>query len=58
MDADVVGLMEIENNGNTAAQDLVNRLNAVAGAGTYATVAMPVGGTGGDAIRVAIEAGF
>ncbi|MDZ4104341.1 MAG: ExeM/NucH family extracellular endonuclease [Hydrogenophaga sp.] len=54
LNADVVGLMEIENNGNTAAQDLVNRLNAVAGAGTYATVAMPEGGTGGDAIRVAM----
>ncbi|RJP72622.1 MAG: ExeM/NucH family extracellular endonuclease [Comamonadaceae bacterium] len=54
LNADVVGLMEIENNGNTAAQDLVNRLNAVAGANTYATVAMPVGGTGGDAIRVAM----
>jgi len=54
LNADVVGLMEIENNGNTAAQDLVNRLNAVAGAGTYATVALPVGGTGTDAIRVAM----
>jgi uncharacterized protein len=54
LNADVVGLMEIENNGNTAAQDLVNRLNAVAGAGTYATVALPEGGTGGDAIRVAM----
>jgi uncharacterized protein len=54
LNADVVGLMEIENNGNTAAQDLVDRLNAVAGAGTYATVAIPVGGTGGDAIRVAM----
>ena len=54
LNADVVGLMEIENNGNAAAQDLVNRLNAVAGPGTYATVAMPVGGTGGDAIRVAM----
>ncbi len=54
LNADVVGLMEIENNGNTAAQDLVNGLNAVAGAGAYATVAMPVGGAGTDAIRVAM----
>jgi predicted extracellular nuclease len=54
LNADVVGLMEIENNGNTAAQDLANRLNAVAGAGSYASVAVPVGGTGGDAIRVAM----
>ncbi|MBT9463109.1 ExeM/NucH family extracellular endonuclease [Hydrogenophaga sp.] len=54
LNADVVGLMEIENNGNTAAQDLVNGLNAVAGAGAYATVALPVGGAGTDAIRVAM----
>jgi uncharacterized protein len=54
LDADVIGLMEIENNGNTAVQDLVNGLNAVAGAGTYATVALPAGGTGNDAIRVAM----
>jgi len=54
LNADVVGLMEIENNGNTAVQDLVNGLNSVAGAGTYATVAPPTGGTGTDAIRVAM----
>ena len=52
--ADVVGLMEIENNGNTAVQDLVNGLNAVAGAGTWATVPMPAQGSGTDAIRVAM----
>ena len=28
LDADVVGLMEIQNNGNTAAQNLVDALNA------------------------------
>ncbi len=62
LDADVVGLMEIQNNGNAAAQNLVDALNAVAGAGTYATVPLPVafdatvGGspTGTDAIRVAL----
>jgi len=54
LNADVVGLMEIENNGNTAVQNLVAGLNAVAGAGTWATVAMPAGGTGTDAIRVAM----
>lgn len=62
LDADVVGLMEIQNNGNTAAQNLVDALNAVAGAGTYAVVPLPVafdasvGGspTGTDAIRVAL----
>ncbi|MDM7948621.1 ExeM/NucH family extracellular endonuclease [Hydrogenophaga sp.] len=52
--ADVVGLMEIENNGNGAVQDLVNRLNAAAGAGRWAAVPMPVQGTGTDAIRVAM----
>lgn len=54
LNADVVGLMEIENNGNTAVQDLVNGLNAVAGAGTYATIPLPAEGTGTDAIRVAM----
>ncbi len=52
--ADVVGLIEIENNGNGATQDLVNRLNAAAGAGTWAAVALPPTGSGGDAIRQAI----
>ncbi|OQW86009.1 MAG: hypothetical protein BWK72_19375 [Rhodoferax ferrireducens] len=54
LNADVVGLMEIENNGQTAVQDLVNGLNAVAGAGTYVTVSLPTDGTGTDAIRVAM----
>lgn len=41
MDADVVGLIELENDGtgtNSALQDLVNGLNAQMGAGTYAFV--------------------
>lgn len=54
LNADVVGLMEIENNGQTAVQDLVNGLNAMAGAGTWATIPLPTGGTGSDAIRVAM----
>lgn len=54
LDADVVGLMEIENNGNTALQDLVDGLNAAMGAGTYAALPLPGGGTGDDAIRVAM----
>jgi predicted extracellular nuclease len=60
MDADVVGLMEIQNNGNTALQNLVDGLNAIAGAGTYAAVSIPTpisgtgSGTGTDAIRVAM----
>lgn len=54
LDADVVGLMEIENNGETAVQGLVNALNQAMGAGTWASVGLPVGGTGGDAIRQAM----
>ncbi len=54
LDADAVGLMEIQNNGNTAVQTLVNALNAQVGAGTYATIAVPAQGTGTDAIRLAI----
>lgn len=54
VDADVVGLMEIQNNGNTALQNLVDGLNAATGSGTYAAVSLPAGGTGTDAIRVAM----
>lgn len=56
LDADVVGLIEIENNGPTAVSNLVNALNAEAGAGTYAFIADPAGYTtlpgGNDAIKV------
>ena len=54
IDADVLGLMEMQNNGNTAAQNLVDALNARVGAGTYATTPVPTQGTGTDAIRVAM----
>ncbi len=54
LNADVVGLMEIQNNGTTAVQHLVDSLNAVTGAGTYAVVPTPAQGTGDDAIRVAM----
>lgn len=54
IDADVVGLMEMQNNGNTAVNDLVAALNARLGAGTYTAAPMPAGGTGTDAIRVAL----
>ncbi|MDP2008316.1 MAG: ExeM/NucH family extracellular endonuclease [Rubrivivax sp.] len=54
LNADAVGLMEIQNNGNVAAQNLVDALNATVGAGTYATVPPPAAGTGTDAIRVAM----
>ena len=47
LDADVFGLMEIENNG-TAVDDLVAALNARAGEGTYAAV--KTGKVGSDAI--------
>ena len=54
INADVVGLMEIENNGEVAANNLAAALNAVMGANTYASVGLPIGGTGGDAIRQAL----
>ena len=54
LNADAVGLMEIQNNGNVAAQNLVDALNAQVGASTYAVVPAPSAGTGTDAIRVAM----
>ncbi|HBZ06869.1 MAG TPA: endonuclease/exonuclease/phosphatase [Massilia sp.] len=53
VNADVVGLMEIQNNGDIAASYLVDQLNAKMGAGTYAVVPKPAA-TGTDAIRVAM----
>ncbi|GII00299.1 ExeM/NucH family extracellular endonuclease [Planobispora takensis] len=52
MNADVVGLMEVQNNGQTAVQALVDALNAEVGAGTYAALAHPYPGT--DLIHVAM----
>ncbi|KRC18259.1 ExeM/NucH family extracellular endonuclease [Acidovorax sp. Root217] len=55
LDADVVGLMEVQNNGfgsGSAIQSLVNALNAKAGPNTYAFVEQTK--TGSDAIMVAI----
>ncbi len=56
IDADVYGLMEIENDspvaGNDAVADLVAGLNLVAGAGTYDYIV--TGAIGGDAIKQAI----
>ncbi|MEE8602878.1 ExeM/NucH family extracellular endonuclease [Euzebya tangerina] len=49
MDADVVGLIEIENSA-LAVQDLVDALNGVVGAGTYAQI--DTGPIGTDAIKV------
>ena len=53
MDADVIGLMEIENDAtpNSAIEDLVVGLNVVAGAGTYDFI--DTGIVGSDQIRVA-----
>ena len=53
IDADVVGLMEIQNNGETAVTYLVEQLNAAIGGVTYAVVPKPAA-TGTDAIRVAM----
>jgi predicted extracellular nuclease/endonuclease I len=55
MDADIMGLMEIENNGfseGSAIADLVAGINAVMGAGTYSIVD-PSAAIGTDAITVA-----
>jgi predicted extracellular nuclease len=52
LDADVVGLMEIENNADGAVNDLVAALNAKIGAGTYAAVNSGKFGT--DQIKVDI----
>ncbi|MBW7882731.1 MAG: ExeM/NucH family extracellular endonuclease [Caldilineaceae bacterium] len=60
LDADVVGLVELENDGygpDSAIQDLVNRLNAVAGPGTYAFIDVDaatgqLNALGVDAIKV------
>jgi uncharacterized protein len=54
LNADAVGLMEIQNNGSVAPQNLVDALNATVGAGTYAVVPDPASGTGTDAIKVAM----
>lgn len=52
IDADVVGLIEIENNpGDVPTADLVSSLNDILGAGTYDYIA--TGAIGSDAIRVA-----
>ena len=52
IDADVVGLMELQRNGSVAAQNIVDGLNATLGAGTYAVIPDPENGAGTDAIRV------
>jgi predicted extracellular nuclease len=53
INADVVGLMEIQNNGDTAVSYLVDSINAALGGTVYAFVPQPPA-TGTDAIRVAM----
>ncbi len=52
MDADVVGLIEVQNDSGAALADLVGALNAKLGGPVYA--ALPSGITGTDEIRVAM----
>ena len=57
LDADVVGLLEIENDGDgpdSALADLVNGLNEAAGENRYAYIPDPAGGSGSDAIKPAM----
>lgn len=51
IDADIVGLVEIQNDDGASVADLVAALNAEVGAGTYDYV--DTGAIGGDAIKVA-----
>lgn len=52
LDADAVALMELENNGDGALDDLVTRLNEAYGKAEYAKVPLPATGLGDDKIRV------
>jgi uncharacterized protein len=63
LNADVIGIQEMENDGVKSLQDLVNGLNTIAGAGTYAFVNdanlvndpnSAANGVGTDAIKVGI----
>lgn len=54
LDADVVGLVEVQRNGGVAVADLVAALNARPGSVRYAAVPDPIAGVGTDAIQVAI----
>jgi predicted extracellular nuclease len=52
MNADAVALMELQNNGSVAIQNLVDALNAHLGAAVYARVPDSATGGGTDAIKV------
>ncbi|NJR39646.1 MAG: ExeM/NucH family extracellular endonuclease [Leptolyngbyaceae cyanobacterium CSU_1_4] len=56
LNADVIGLIEIENDGdgaNSAIAELVSRLNTALGSNVYDYIRDPATGTGTDAIKVA-----
>jgi predicted extracellular nuclease len=50
IDADIVGIIEVENNDAESVADLVSGLNDISGAGTYGFI--DTGTVGGDAIKV------
>ncbi len=54
LDADIVGLMELENNGPTAITALVDALNTAYGSPVYAFISDPATGTGTDLIKCGI----
>lgn len=54
IDADIVGLMEIENNGDKAVGDLVAKLNLAYGDEVYAFMPDPNTGVGSDMIKCAL----
>ncbi|HEX4511634.1 MAG TPA: ExeM/NucH family extracellular endonuclease [Burkholderiaceae bacterium] len=54
LDADVIALMEVQNDGGEALRALTDALNARPGVSPYAPVVEPVAGSGTDAIRVAL----
>ena len=53
IDADIVGLIEIQNNGTEATRDLVEALNTRLGGLVYDVVPEPATGSGTDAIKLA-----
>ncbi len=54
LDADVLALVEVENNDTEAASALVNALNRVEGTDTYVFMSDPATGVGGDRIKQVI----
>ncbi|GAB6139717.1 ExeM/NucH family extracellular endonuclease [Methylosoma difficile] len=52
LNADIIGLMEVENNASASLQDLADAANSVCGAGTYDYI--PTGVIGTDAIKVGL----